>query len=36
MLSVADIQARADALAVAYRELDAQIQALNWTTELLD
>jgi len=36
MLSVADIQARADALAVAYRELDAQIQGLSCWTELLD
>jgi hypothetical protein len=31
---MADLQKRIDALARDYRELDAQIQAANWTTEL--
>ncbi len=34
-VNVAENQKRADALAREYRELDAQIQALNWNTELL-
>jgi hypothetical protein len=33
-ISVAATQKRADELAKRYRELDATIQALNWTTEL--
>lgn len=33
-VEVAEIQKRADDLAKAYRELDARIQAANWTTEL--
>jgi hypothetical protein len=33
-ISVAEIQKQADQLAKAYRELDAQIQAANWLTEL--
>lgn len=35
-VDVADIQRQADALAVEYRELDTQLQALNWEVELLD
>ncbi len=34
-VNVAENQKRADALAREYREFDAQIQALNWNTELL-
>lgn len=33
-LSIADIQARMDALAQQRRELDVMIQSLNWTTDL--
>lgn len=33
-MSVAQLQKRVDDLSRDYRELDAQIQALNWTTEL--
>jgi hypothetical protein len=33
-ISVAEIQKQADQLAKAYRELDAQIQAANWLTDL--
>ncbi len=33
-IDVAATQKRADDLAKRYRELDATIQALNWTTEL--
>ena len=33
-VSVAELQKRADTLSREYRELDAQIQAANWTTEL--
>lgn len=33
---VRDAQARADALAREFRELDIAIQAANWTTELVD
>lgn len=33
-VSVAEVQRQADQLAKAYRELDAQIQAANWLTEL--
>jgi hypothetical protein len=29
-----DLQKRIDGLSRDYRELDAQIQAANWTTEL--
>lgn len=35
-VEVAAIQKQADQDAKAYRELDAKIQALNWTTELLE
>lgn len=34
-VDVATIQKRADELAQAYRDLDAQIQAVNWTADLL-
>ncbi|HSS18825.1 MAG TPA: DIP1984 family protein [Pyrinomonadaceae bacterium] len=34
-VKVVEIQKRADELAKNYRELDAQIQELNWKTELL-
>lgn len=34
-LDVAENRKRADALAREHRELDARIQALNWSTELL-
>jgi hypothetical protein len=34
-IDVAATQKRADELAKRYRELDATIQALNWTTELV-
>ena len=33
-VSVAGLQKRVDALSKEYRELDAQIQAVNWTAEL--
>ena len=33
-VNVAEIQKKADDLAKEYRELDAQIQGLNWQTEL--
>jgi len=33
-VSVADLQKRIDDLSRDYRELDAQIQAVNWTAEL--
>lgn len=35
-VNVADVRQQVDALAKAHRELDAQIQALNWTVDLLD
>jgi hypothetical protein len=35
-VSVVEMQRQADALSVAHRELDAAIQALNWTTELAE
>jgi hypothetical protein len=35
-VNVADLQKRADALAKAYRELDARIQEANWKTDLLE
>lgn len=35
-VNVADIQQQADRLAKAYRELDAQIQAANWLTDVLE
>lgn len=35
-VDVAQIQKKADQVAKRYRELDAQIQALNWETELLE
>jgi hypothetical protein len=35
-VDVAEIQRKADALAVDYRELDTRLQALNWEVELLD
>ena len=35
-VDVAEIQQRADALAQQHRELDTQIQALNWQTELVE
>lgn len=35
-VNVADARREADALSKAHRELDAQIQALNWTVELLE
>lgn len=35
-VSVADMQKRADALARAFRELDARIQEANWRTELIE
>lgn len=34
-VDVSDLQQRADKLAQQYRELDIQIQALNWQTELV-
>ena len=34
-VKVAEIQKRADQVAKRYRELDAELQALNWETELL-
>ena len=35
-IDVAAVQQQADRLARAHRELDAQIQATNWTTELVE
>lgn len=35
-VNVADIQQQADRLAKAYRELDAQIQAANWLTDIVE
>ena len=35
MVNVSEIQATADQLAKAHRELDAKIQATNWNTELI-
>jgi len=34
-VSIGDIQKQIDALSKQFRELDAQIQAFNWTTDLL-
>jgi hypothetical protein len=34
-VDVADLQQQVDRLAVEHRDLDAQIQALNWQTDLL-
>ena len=36
VVNVMEAQKRADALAKAYREIDARIQELNWQTELVD
>ncbi len=35
-VNVAEMQKRADELAIAHRKLDTQIQEANWRTELLD
>ena len=35
-VSVAETRQTADRLAKEHRELDATLQAINWTTELLD
>lgn len=35
-INVAEIQKRSDELAKNYRDLDAQIQAINWQTELVE
>ena len=35
-VNVSETQKQADALARAYRELDARIQQLNWQTEVVD
>jgi hypothetical protein len=35
-VNVAEIQKEADRIALEHRKLDAQIQALNWQTELVD
>jgi len=35
-LDVAGLRRRADGFAKEYRELDAQVQALNWATDLID
>ncbi|KAB8140053.1 hypothetical protein F8S13_25605 [Chloroflexia bacterium SDU3-3] len=35
-VNVAEMQRQADQLAKAYRELDAQIQAANWLTDILE
>lgn len=35
IVSVMEAQKRADALAKAYREIDARVQELNWQTELV-
>jgi hypothetical protein len=35
-VNVAETQKQADALAKAYRDLDARIQELNWQTELVE
>jgi hypothetical protein len=34
-INIGDMQKVADGLAREHRELDAQVQGLNWTTELL-
>lgn len=36
MVNVAEIQQQIDQLAVEHRELDAEIQALNWQVELME
>jgi hypothetical protein len=36
VVDVAEVQRQADRFARSHRELDAQIQALNWATELID
>ena len=36
VVDVASVQKKADTFAREYRELDNALQALNWTTELLD
>jgi hypothetical protein len=36
MVDVSDVQKKADDYARQYRELDATIQATNWTTELIE
>lgn len=36
LVNVAALQARADDVARAYRELDTRIQAANWATDLLE
>jgi len=35
-VNVAEVQKEIDALAKAYRELDTQIQAVNWVTDLVE
>ncbi len=35
-VNIAELQRQVDQFAREYRELDAQIQALNWATDLLD
>ena len=35
-VNVADVRREVDALSKAHRELDTQIQAANWTTDLLE
>jgi hypothetical protein len=35
-VNVAEVQRRADELARRYRELDSAIQALNWSTDLIE
>jgi hypothetical protein len=35
-IPVAELQAQADRLAREHRELDAQIQAVNWQAELIE
>ncbi|MDR1775438.1 MAG: DIP1984 family protein [Actinomycetes bacterium] len=35
-VDIADIQARKDAAAAAYRELDKRLQALNWQVDLME
>ena len=35
-IDVVAVQAQADDLARAYRDLDSRIQAINWTTELIE
>lgn len=36
VIDVMAVQAQADDLARAYRDLDSRIQAINWTTELIE